>query len=703
MKLPLYKMVLWVTTLTWSCHALSNHELFIADEWATWDHISQADLPPTMDPERMAVGTINTEQMLQTQVGDSWTLPLPGITQKISLYVEHIDHHIHGIKTLTGIIDRFPNANFTISVEGSRALGNLRISGSSYIIEPISKSSAASHRIYRAIFPEDRKHNYLSQILPQGHDQQSKEVNFQNKNEGAKPSPTVHDVSVLFLYANNVTDANMLASNVVTKFNQVLQNSEVGFNQSHKISIAGPAQMINSDFLGDTREDIVNLMSSKSELFSDIEIRRDHVGADLVFLFVKTELGPTFERVGGAANTFFPESPYGVSTDTYALGDLTAIHEIGHMLGGIHPEDSKPDINNSLNHGLIDANNQWQTIMGGYNEDDGCVLDTSVAPEKQTCRRIEYFSNPALNPAVAGGQYIGNNHSANMKSTLELTIPQAANWGSISSPVYSEPIRGYSFDPEKNGHGLHITKAGSGDNIQYVIVFYTYDNNGEPEWMIAQTSNYQNNSLSGDFYRYTFDDNTEQTTPQDAGSFTLDYALSSVNNSSACDGVNRSAQPGVFNWTIDGQTGSWCMQPLFLDENFEPKIPNPSSVSGLWFEPTLSGWGSSFQVAPTGSTNVALATVYYFDQSGVGRWANGQLNNVPFLQSDFVFNLFNHVTGYPRTGTGSTTTQDIGTFKLLFSNGNRSYINATYPSPPGGTWLRDVGNMQGVAISRLSY
>lgn len=148
-----------------------------------------------------------------------------------------------------------------------------------------------------------------------------------------------------------------------------------------------------------------------------------------------------------------------MSADTYALGDLTALHEIGHTLGGQHTYEARPTASQFTlgddSHGIdgvagvgADAV-EWQTIMGGYRPVDalGCKFDFAVTgPEMQPCERLPYFSNPLLS-AQLNGQVIS------LGTTQVTDLPGAANdqlkadmesWLEVSGmPIVS----GYFADP----------------------------------------------------------------------------------------------------------------------------------------------------------------------------------------------------------------------------------------------------------------
>lgn len=240
------------------------------------------------------------------------------------------------------------------------------------------------------------------------------------------------------------------------------------------------------------------------------------------------------------------------------------------------------------------------------------------------------------------------------------------------------PVPGFAYDPLKSGHGIHISQSSS----SYLIYFYSYDANGNPEWFYGSPT-YYNNQFSGSLKKVSYNHSTHKTSSSVVGSFTLDYSDAVVDNNSNCNGVNQSSQPGVFNWSINGQSGSWCMQPLFKNSDYTPSVPRTNS--GVWYEPDYSGWGMSNQIHYASGDYSAYNVVYYYDSSGVGRWSSGYDSDAVWNNQEF--SMF-HYTGYPRTLNGSTNSQYNGSLDLNFGNNDTADLNLTYHVSPGGTWNR---------------
>lgn len=233
--------------------------------------------------------------------------------------------------------------------------------------------------------------------------------------------------------------------------NTVLDNSDI----SHTISVAD-IQVLSTDFGTDCRNDIQLDMKLKRGVFSNIDTRMSNAKADMVATVAKGAVPITCEnfasgtgRVGGQAQPF-AVGPYDDNSvdrftnfsDNYALGDLTAIHEIGHLFGGLHAvqsgtiSDPSPTSNNQA---IVSANHAEQTMMGGYRDPD-CefVEPTGGTVPTQSCVRIEEFSKmPAgtFSDSSATGSSTQNN-AAYFENT---TMPEISGYASDPAAPSSAP------------------------------------------------------------------------------------------------------------------------------------------------------------------------------------------------------------------------------------------------------------------------
>jgi len=349
--------------------------------------------------------------------GQSVRVVLPKLSQALTLYVDRVEELVPGVLTYSGEASEIPGTFFTFSVANGRLLGKLLIGLASYVIEPAPNETGKHDLIVldRGLLPPD-DNTLNSPSLDES--SSSGSPTTQASTSGTTGSGIVQ---VLFLFASNVTDQNNRAANIVSEFNAALARSAV---DSAKRITSGGLITVQDDFNGLCRSVIINKMRLRNPPFELIDdwLSSEMDMADAAFLIVTTDNnidcssqppplgqgdGVPGGRIGGLAHLFDPNNPFGLSTDTFALGDLTALHEFGHVLGGQHADESS-DIVTTVDfgdgaHGFENNNaGQWQTIMGGYTT-PRCVFNfNNPDPVSQTCERINFFSNPVIKTTVNG-------------------------------------------------------------------------------------------------------------------------------------------------------------------------------------------------------------------------------------------------------------------------------------------------------------
>lgn len=300
----------------------------------------------------------------------------------------------------------------------------------------------------------------------------------------AAPASASHGVvRVLVLHSPAVAgQINTLAGNIVAEFNQALGLS--GVAAGNRLSLAG-VQQVSDDFTttgARCKEQILGQLANRQGVFSDVDTRMSDTHADIALLVVSNR--PDFSeclpsgagRIGGSARVFDSTAPFALTTELYALGDLTALHEIGHVFGGRHESGSAP-ATPSYARGHSATGGAWQTVMGGYLS---CPFDVGQPdPALQPTRRLPRFSNPLKTYL---GQPTGT-ASRNMAAALEVQMPVVAAWTadppSPASPAWltvtSQQCAGlndvsWAASPSADAYELHgaTHPAFSAPSLMYV-------------------------------------------------------------------------------------------------------------------------------------------------------------------------------------------------------------------------------------------
>ncbi len=316
--------------------------------------------------------------------GHHLTLPLPGRMAPVNLRIEMVLEN-KGVFTYSGKLENNPDSWFSLSWDGTNLLGAVHGPQATYLIRPVEKQTG---------YVSVTRLNPFK--IPQDPDDSPPELSLDQPAltplDNRSVAGTGH-VKVLFLYAADVSYANLFANAIVANMNATLQRSGVASN--NYISMAG-LKYIPSTFNGQCKQQIIDAMGSRSGPFFSLNQDLTGSGADIALLLIKGKSTHDFCRVGGIAFPYKQDKPFAISGDSFALADKTAIHEIGHVMGGRHPSTS------GWQRGYIDPNGNFQTVMGSY---DGAVLSPAI-PEcvfnsdgtiPTSCPRIGYFSNPSVN------------------------------------------------------------------------------------------------------------------------------------------------------------------------------------------------------------------------------------------------------------------------------------------------------------------
>ncbi len=292
---------------------------------------------------------------------------------------------------------------------------------------------------------------------------------------------------------------------------------------------------------------------------------------------------------------------------------------------------------------------------------------------------------------------------ANLRE-LGLATPMLWDMGWDPRPKNQKTIPlGIYSDPAHNGHGFIIEPISTADGIKYFTAFFTYKEDGTPEWYTS-FSEIENNVLNinaspeeGALKRFIYDftvgssGNPNSLDPNlGSTSLSIDFNDTSVASSVACnDGVTRGSNRALASWVIGDQSGDWCIEPI---SNIIGLPPSNDFGAQWWAGSDDEGWGVSLSF--TGENNtVIVATLYYFDASGSPRWAIGTQPGFEIGESITID--LRERTGYARDAEpvelGSTSAGSI-TITLNSKNGDLNDgvidLDVNYQGEEGGNWSR---------------
>jgi len=265
------------------------------------------------------------------------------------------------------------------------------------------------------------------------------------------------------------------------------------------------------------------------------------------------------------------------------------------------------------------------------------------------------------------------------------------------------------YDPERSGHGLDFRRVEREDgSMQHFLHFYTYDEDGNPEWYIATDVLNKRAEFESTLDYVTWDDSQSpaaQVVPERSGTVRLD--LDPPIDHPAC-AERRAHDPdgnekwlfAVLEFDLPDGSGTWCLEPLQFGR--EPAFPQEGSGSWYAADPEDSGWGLSVMTRNYGPRPIINTVVYYYDADGEPTWAigtEGASYDLPYgtIGNGVDIELL-HVDGFCRTcepeELGTTT---AGTLQIQLNSQNMDadpnnqivLLDVADQGPVGGNWRRE--------------
>jgi hypothetical protein len=243
------------------------------------------------------------------------------------------------------------------------------------------------------------------------------------------------------------------------------------------------------------------------------------------------------------------------------------------------------------------------------------------------------------------------------------------------------PTPGLYYDKGRSGHGFVIEPIAF-PNVEdaYFTVFYTYKDDGTPEWFtsLAEMVNnvlvidLEDANLNGTLNRFIYDHNAPNGTGNPSlldtsitGTLTIDFNSDTISSNEACnDGTVRGSSLALASWQLGAEQGEWCIEPL---TNLTGPAPANNDMGGTWYAGSSdSGWGLSMSFTESG---VIIVTVYYYDEVGEARWVQGTQTGFN-IGEEIILNM-NEFTGFGRTDTPiAPIGVSAGTLTLTINDNN---------------------------------
>ena len=251
---------------------------------------------------------------------------------------------------------------------------------------------------------------------------------------------------------------------------------------------------------------------------------------------------------------------------------------------------------------------------------------------------------------------------------------------SLSNPVPIEPSHtALWYDPDQSGHGISVYLL---KNNRILVVWYVYDNEGNPLWLLGNGS-YSSTlatlsvkQYEGGLFPPAFD--TNDVTGIDWGTFELSFA-----------GCNT----GLFKWNpITGNgyesgempinrltttQGLACSPAKHTNNELYTATQISDSYSALWYDPSQSGHGINVYMLP----NERIVVIWYVYDQGKPIWlyGTGQFNGT---QASMSVKKGSGASFPPNFDTNDVNLENWGSFAIEFSSCNSGNFS----------WLPVLGN-----------
>ena len=262
--------------------------------------------------------------------------------------------------------------------------------------------------------------------------------------------------------------------------------------------------------------------------------------------------------------------------------------------------------------------------------------------------------------------------------TLGLAAPMLAavgwkNTATTTIPAVPLPYGGQWFDPARNGHGLDLHRvAGSEDN--YVLVLYTFDAQGQPEWYTAAGRIIDGMFLPGGDGSYgnslqrVFYSNIDtipmqrELDPSVPGQVRIDFSADASKAAACRDGTSRNGPLALMTFSLgEDRNMKWCLTQITPEGN-RPDV----DFTGHRYGEGDVGWGLTTMGFNTSQGDGLFSILYFPDGHGQPRWAAAQVND---LQTGVAQPVY-QIQGYCRTCAkpASNPATQIGTITLRLAD-----------------------------------
>jgi len=251
----------------------------------------------------------------------------------------------------------------------------------------------------------------------------------------------------------------------------------------------------------------------------------------------------------------------------------------------------------------------------------------------------------------------------------------AVGWrdtGNTHIPASPLPYGGQWFDPARSGHGIDLHRVAGSDDT-YVLVLYTFDSNGLPEWYTASGrvidgvfrpgSDINGNSLQRVFYTNI---NTipmqRELDPSVPGQVRIDFSADATKAAACQDGTNRNGPLALMTFSLgEDRNMKWCLTQI------TPESDRPGTdFTGHRYGEGDVGWGLTTMGYGHNQGAGLFSVLYFPDGNGRPRWAAAQVNSFQPGVPQPVYQIQGYCRTCPKPANNPAT--QIGTITLRLAD-----------------------------------
>ncbi len=180
---------------------------------------------------------------------------------QVELVIDGVIEVVKGVTTMTGSLGDGAGGDFVLSLEGDKLLGTIDDGEYIWLVEPQENGGHLLRKVHRGLIPRAPDDEV-------GHGLGTASDVMTPMSTPTPMAGTNGGVDVLFLYASDVTNPSLRASDIVGRFTQVRNNSLMSTNNS--ITSVG-IYPVASAFAGLSRSAVLTKMRFRTSPFTELD------------------------------------------------------------------------------------------------------------------------------------------------------------------------------------------------------------------------------------------------------------------------------------------------------------------------------------------------------------------------------------------------------------------------------------------------